>query len=337
MDVNINLNVPALEKLLDYTASGIGSIAGPMLAPWKEHQQAQVKQIAAKGNAEALLIQADAQAKARAILVSQGTDVTGELDIAKTVNQRIQFQEQKRQVNIASVVTQAASQLGEKEVANQEPDHDWTARFFNDVQDVSSEEMQTLWAKVLAGEIERAGSASIRTLGILKNLDNATANLFRKFCSACLFLSLDGQTIQYAIVPSLGGSAASNSLEAYGLSFGALNLLNEHGLIISDYNSWYDYRPSEELYAAHPTHLMRIPFRFQNRHWVLIPTSQRDPRKKLRLSGVAMTHSGRELSNVVGLETMDEFFQALSSYFQRQNLKMTEVKSLWPQAFRIDQ
>ena len=155
--MDANLNVKALEKLLDYVASGIGSVAGSMLGPWRARREALAKQITAKGDADVLLIQAEAQAEARAILVSQDVDVTGELNIANTVNQRIQFQERKRQLNIASVVMQAANQLGDKGVANHEPDHDWTARFFNDVQDVSSEEMQALWAKVLAGEVERAG------------------------------------------------------------------------------------------------------------------------------------------------------------------------------------
>ena len=119
-------------------------------------------------DAKVLVIQAEAQSKAREILVSQDTEVTGELDITNNVNQRILFQEQKRQYNIETVVRKAASHLGDKSVENNEPDHDWTARFFNDIQDVSSGEMQNLWAKVLAGEVERAGSTSIRTLGVLK-------------------------------------------------------------------------------------------------------------------------------------------------------------------------
>ena len=288
----MDLNVKALEKLVDYAASGIGSVAGSMLAPWRARREALAKQIAAKGDAAALLIQAEAQAEARAILVSQDTDVTGELDIANTVNQRIQFQERKRQINIVSVVRQAANQLGDKEVENNEPDHDWTARFFNDVQDVSSEEMQSLWAKVLAGEVERAGSTSIRTLGILKNLDQAAAYLFRKFCSACVFLSPDGKTLMDARVPSLGGNAGSNSLQAYGLHFGALNILNEHGLIISDYNSWHDYRLSIGLKIDNPPQLIRMPFCFQDRYWILIPTSERDLSKEFRLSGVASDSFG---------------------------------------------
>jgi hypothetical protein len=97
-----------------------------------------------------------------------------EIDIAETVRQRIQFQEEKRQGNIGVVVGQTAELLGDKEVPDQEPDHDWTARFFNYIQDVSSEEMQLLWAKVLAGQIEQPGSVPIRALSILRNLDQAS-------------------------------------------------------------------------------------------------------------------------------------------------------------------
>ena len=322
MDVNL---IPALDKLLNYAASGVGSVAGSMLSPWKARREARAKLIAAEGDANVLLIQAEAQSKARAILVSPDTHVTGELDISNTVNQRIHFQEQKRQINIESVVRKAARQLGDKDVADSEPDHDWTARFFNDVQDVSSEEMQSLWAKVLAGEVERARSTSIRTLGILKTLDQATAHLFRKFCSACVFLSLDRDTIMDARVPSLGSDAASNSLKAYGLSFDELNRLNEQGLIIPDYNSWFNYKLAIGLAVGNSKQLLRIPFDFQGRRWVLVPKGQYDQKKEFKLSGVALNLSGRELSRIIDLESMEQFTQELMKYFQNNNLQMTEV------------
>ena len=43
MDINVNANVPAIEKLIDYSASGIGAVAGPMLAPWKARRKGKVK------------------------------------------------------------------------------------------------------------------------------------------------------------------------------------------------------------------------------------------------------------------------------------------------------
>ena len=325
--MDINLNVPAVEKLCDYAASGIGSIAGPMLASWIARREAQAKQIATRAEADSLVVLAEAQAEARKTLVSQGSTFTGELDITNTVSQRIQFQEEKRQRNIESVVKQAAAELGDKSLPNSEPDHDWTARFFNEVQDVSSEEMQSLWAKVLAGEVERAGSTSLRTLGILKNLDQATANLFKKFCSACVFLNPDGKMIIDARVPSLGGNAGSNSLQAYGLNYLNLNILNEDGLIISDYDSWFDYKMSIGVIIDSRASLRRIPFIFQNQHWILVPTSQRNANKEFRLQGVALTWSGRELSKIIELKPMEQFSQGLKEYFQKNNLQMIKVSS----------
>ena len=244
------------------------------------------------------------------------------------MQQRLQYQEQKRQINIKSVVGQTAELLGDKSVADIEPDHDWTARFFNDVQDVSSEEMQSLWAKILAGEVERPGSTSIRALGILKNLDKSTARLFERFCSACVFLIPDGIIFIDARVPSLGGNAGQNSLQPYGLSFSNLNRLNEHGLIISDYNSQNDYSISIVNSARTlPRQQLILPFKFQDRLWSLVPNGQRNLSKAFNLVGVAMTFSGQELSRVVDLQPMEKFSQDLTKYFQNEKLIMTEVGS----------
>ena len=326
----MNLNVPAIEKLLDYAASGIGSVAGPMLASWRARSETQAKLIAAEGDAKVLAIHAEAQSKAREILVSQDTDVTVELGITNKVKQRLLFQEQKRQYNIETVVRKAASHLGDKSVEDREPDHDWTARFFNDVQDVSSEEMQYLWAKVLAGEVERAGSTSTRTLGILKNLDQATANLFRKFCSACIFVGLDGDFAD-GRVPSLGSSAASNSLQDYGLNFAALNLLNENGLIITAYDSIVEFKYCLMIVKNNKTIYIDIPFTFQRKYWVLTPNVQKNDKGSLSIDGVALTSSGLELSKILYLEPMDKFAQDLITYFQKKKFDMNEVCSPMPQ------
>ena len=280
--------VPSISKLAEYAASGIGSVAGSMLASWKARREANAKLIAAKGEAEAqrilaegqahtMQIIAQAQADTRDILVSPEATLQGQFEFGATVTQRIQFQEEKRQSNIVAVIGQAAQELGDREVQDHEVDHDWTARFFNDVQDISSEEMQQLWAKILAGQVERPGSTSIKTIEILKNLDKTTANRFRSLCSACVSIRPDGKNFIDARVPSLGGNAGSNSLRKYGLGFRDLNVLNEHGLIISDYNSWSDIRASivPPSVRGRPGSV-RVPFCFQGNYWILISTTQRD-------------------------------------------------------------
>ena len=330
VNVNVNLTVPAIEKLVDCTASGVGSVAGAMLAPLKARLEAAAKRIAAHGEADSLRIIASAQSDARSILVSPDYIVQGELDIGQKVNQRIQFQEEKRQRNIESVVRQAATELGDRDVPDSDIDHDWTARFFGDVQDVSSEEMQSLWAKVLAGEIERPGSMSTQTLSILRNLDLATAIAFRRLCSLCVSVRLNSEFIDVR-VPSMDSDVATNALQSHGINYDKLNLLNEHGLIISDYNSRFDYNVSLELWSSKPKQgLLVAPFGFQGKCWVLSPTAERAVNEEFRLSGVALTRSGRELSQIVELEPMDEYAEALAKFFASKNLQMTEVDSLLP-------
>lgn len=336
--MDINLKVPAIEKLLDMVASGIGSIAGSMLDPWKAKQQAKAKLVTAEGEKRTLRIQAEAQLEARNILLSRDAEISGELTVANMIDQRIQFQEKKRQSNIQSVVSKAAHQLEDKRVVNGEPDHDWTARFFNEVQDVSTEEMQKIWAKVLAGEVEQTGSISIRTLGILKNLNQNTANLFGKFCSACVFVNFSLNENHFKIidarVPSLGGNPGENCLQDYGFNFGSLNILNEYGLIISDYNSWRDYSNTVGIVFESPSIVVQIPFLFQNRCWVLVSANSHDSNKQLKLHGVALTESGKELSRVVDLEPMEKFTQDLKNFLLEKKLEMKEVNDWSPRTFK---
>lgn len=296
-----------------------------MLATWKARREAEAKLIAAEGEANVLRIRADAQAKAREALLPRDTKATGTLDIANVITQRIQFQEEKRQANIESVVRQAAEQLGDISVEESEPDHDWAARFFGEVQDVSSEEMRVLWARVLAGQVAREGSTSVRTLQVLKNLDRLTADLFGTFCSMCMFFPGGKNALIDGRVPSLGGDAAANALQKYGLGFDALNRLNEHDLIISDYNSWCGYYQLSAGIVADSKSVV-VPFRLQNRDWILAPLQERvQPENKLKLHGVSLNGAGRELSQVVDLEAADQFTEDLRVFFHGKNLAMTEV------------
>ena len=348
--MELRVSIPGLEKLADYTASGIGSVAGTMLLPWRARKETKARVISIKGEIEAqrlltegradtMNIIANAQAKARSILVSPDSNVKGELDFADTVTQRIQFQEEKRQRNIESVVRQSASELEDKHVEDHEPNHDWTARFFNDIKDVSTGEIQLLYAKILAGEVERPGSTSIRTLSLLKDLDRTTATLFNILSSVRIASFTDNAEMLDARVLSLGGDASQNALQEFGLSFLNLNVLNEHGLIIADYNSWYDISTSISAYGTDDNQekiVGRIPFLFQERYWVLRPTRQRKVGAEYRVNGVALTKAGQELTNVVDHQTVPRYIQKLEAFFSSHGMVMTEVDNGLPQIIDAD-
>ncbi len=323
MDVNVTLDVPAVSKLLDYSASGVGAIAGSWFGPWMAGKRGEVKRIEAR--AEADTIRELAQAKADAHRLAKTT----EMEISEMVAERLQYQETKRLENIRAVVERAAEELDDKVVSDEEPDHDWTARFFNYVQDISSEEMHTLWAKVLAGEVERAGSTSLHALHVLRNLDKATAGVFETFCS----LSIAEKSSGDARVVSLERTAGENSLRPYGLDYSTLNLLHEHELIVPDYNSWHNYQMSAGLQLAlEQPEILWLPFEYQREYWVLFndpekPTHLGNP---LKLNGVALTRAGRELRSVVASKPNDEYTSALQDFFAGKNLTMVKVESPRP-------
>ena len=177
--VELVLKIPAIEKLLDYAASGIGATAGPLLLPWRAYMEGHAQRISAQASTGALPIIAQAQADARQYVVAPDADVQGAVEITRDdLFQRIEFQEKKRLANIRSVVEGAAEELGDMEVPDHEPDHDWAARFFDCVQDVSSKDMQGLWSKLLSGEVKGPGRTSLHTLSILRDMSQNEAEIF---------------------------------------------------------------------------------------------------------------------------------------------------------------
>lgn len=339
INVNVAVLVPFLEKLLQYASSGIGSVAGSMLAPWKARQEVkankilalgknQVREIHAKGDATVRQLITDAQAEAQRAYELSAVQ-SPELPMGEDVEQRILYQEKKRQQNIQEVLGKAADAATGAEAPDQEPDHDWTARFFSSVQDVSSEDMQTLWAKVLAGEVERPGSTSTRTLSILRDLDQATARLFRTLCSLASTLSHPDGSFYDSRVIALGGDAGANDLERFGLPYAFLNFLNEHGLVVPGFASTADYGLCTATKIDGVWH-WRHPFKYQGRNWGLLPNSERESEEEFEfpVSGVAMTRAGYELSRVIGQESVPAYDEALRGFFADNGLTMTLIPSV---------
>ena len=226
--VDLNLKVPAIEKLVDYAASGIGAVGGSMLARWQARAAADAARITAQGQADAMRIKAqsqadsmdlitDAQVEARNRFPTADASVQGNVDIGREIESRLMFQERKRQSNIGAVIRLAADELGDKEVQNHDVDHDWVARFFSDAQDVTSEHMQRIWAKILAGEVETPGRTSLHTLSILKNMSQKDAELFEeisKFVFYDFIFNVKEYTDKITGFPQLG---ILINMESYGL------------------------------------------------------------------------------------------------------------------------
>lgn len=283
--------------------------------------------------------QAESEARIQ-ITEENAAQITRKMNVPMEYAQRAgnKFAEKiiREQINLDKVSAAAISELQQSESdgsTDQSADSgeektisdDFLNSFEEEARQKSSEEMQLLFGRILAGEIRKPGTYSIRTVKILGQLDQNTAVLFKKLCSVCVALEISNVEIVFDIfdirVPSLGGNAASNALSKYGLSFDQLNILHEYGLIISDYNSWYDYK----LCVVNKNSPITIPFLHQGRYWVLSPLSEQNKNQELKVSGVAPSRAGRELFPIVDQDSMEGYTEELKKFFAQQNLKMVEV------------
>ena len=199
---------------------------------------------------------------------------------------------------------------------------DWFNIYEKEASQKSTKDMQLRFAKVLAGEIEKPGSHSIKAVKALGDMDQTIADLFQKLCSVCIVLGVPVQEVIIDIrVPAIGGNAAQNSLSKYGLSFSQLNILNEYGLIISGYNSYSNY----QLSIVDKNNQVLLPFRHQGRYWGLKSSTERAEGNEFRVNGVGLSNVGQELFHIIDQVPVPQYTQDLKEFFKKQNLQMLEA------------
>ncbi|URC12124.1 DUF2806 domain-containing protein [Flavobacterium sp. B183] len=154
-----------IEKLVEVISQGIGTLYKP-------------RAIRKEAEAEAYKIEIIERAKSKA----QAESKLFELETLNVIEQKLLFQEKRKQENIDNIIEVAITQINqESDVSSEKVDTDWATRFFNIAEDISSEEMQKLWGRVLSGEVKNPGAFSLRTLDVLKNLTKQEAEVFTKF------------------------------------------------------------------------------------------------------------------------------------------------------------
>lgn len=67
-----------------------------------------------------------------------------------------------------------------QEVNDENPSKTWLTKFQKYAGDIRDEEVMELWGKILAGEVCKPGSFSLKTLDILSTLDERDAKIFQK-------------------------------------------------------------------------------------------------------------------------------------------------------------
>src|SRR6266404_4841979 len=119
----------------------------------------------------------------------------------------------RERVNVDQISAIAAANLKSEPLAiahKKEPEappisEDWLNAFESEAAQMSSEQMQRLFGEILAGEIRRPASYSIKTIKLMAQLDNRAAALFSLLCSLSISSRVpDSSIILDARVVSMG-------------------------------------------------------------------------------------------------------------------------------------
>ncbi len=213
--------------------------------------------------------------------------------------ERFVQQELTKQRNIENVIDNAYDILEKEDRCSEEPiERGWLNRFFNSVADISDEDLQKLWGKVLAGEIKQPKSYSLRTLGTLKNISKHEAELFQKI-------------VPYIV--DMGGTLflASNDklLKKHGINYAEIMHLDECGLINS--NSLITVNPSVSNAKEVALH---------NRSKLIIMQGIETKENVVSIGSYSLTGAGIELFHIMQSAPDDNFLYDLAEDIVSNNI-----------------
>jgi hypothetical protein len=144
--------------------------------------------------------------------------------------QRFALREMRQAVNIENIIEKAqaeASEVPDDAVLDKDVHPDWLARWHENAKDVSDEEVQQLWARALAGEVQSPGKYSLRTLDFLRSVSKHEAELIQRlgplsFVGAFIFRhdeSFKRLNLHFGFFTELQNLGIVAGVEAIGVSW----------------------------------------------------------------------------------------------------------------------
>jgi hypothetical protein len=264
--------------LIQKIADAIGGIFKPY----------QIKRIA-KSEAEASLIEAETQIQ-----------IT---DLHRRAVHRFIEEEALKQANIERITADSLPLL-EAQSSPEKIDDDWITNFFDKCRIVSNEEMQKLWSHVLAGEANKPGAFSRRTVNLIADLDKRDAVLFRKLCSFGWMI---------VNVTPLIFDPLADIYNRHEINFETLNHLDALGLIqfnqVGTFQRLQLPKKITIFYYGTPVHL----------------TMPNDANNGLELGHALLTRAGQELAPICGSTAIPDYLDYVRTRWTQQNLISQEV------------
>lgn len=268
----IKLEGKPIEKFIEEVSKGIGTLYKP-------------RSIRKEAEAKAKEIEVIAKAEAKKAIIEYET----ETELIQRTKERLYHQEINRQRNIEDIAEKTIPLLPD-EVSEQPLDEDWRTRFFNKVQDISEEETQEVWAKILAGELTTPGKISMRTLEVVSNINKEEAELFEKACAL---------TTANSYILKL-----KENLDSFGIQFKDLLTLRDANLMHSSDNLVIISRkitlPNQSLFVQ------QIGTNFYQ-----LNADEKFKEDEIKFPQLSLTKAGEELCSILNIDLNQKYLEKL--------------------------
>lgn len=197
----------------------------------------------------------------------------------------------RAEVNVARAVIMAEEFLGQE---SQDPptatiEDDWLSTWREYVGRVSSEELQRLWASVLAGEVKAPGTFSLRTLEFLRTLSKAEAE---KIARIAPFV-VDNYFVPRDLEEMLGSN---------GITFGVLLEMQDLGILTG-----VDALGLSVTFKSNTATNFLKPLICHDK----ILLVQREEHSEIRLAACTLTNLGKEIMALGSFSANIDFLKAL--------------------------
>jgi hypothetical protein len=217
-------------------------------------------------------------------------------------------EETRKQANIESITEKAIPLLNDDSDASKIED-DWVTNFFERSRNVSDEDMQQVWAKILATEANGETYFSKKTINILEDIDSIQASRFQILCSLEL-------TYYYE-------SYALDSMETHTTKTREIVLFETRSMASDSAPIKYDELrnfASLGLITIEPENLIestgpKVDVEYYHEK-ASIPVM---PFKGLNMGSISLTRWGRELSRVFDKHYVDGYWDYLLTYWSLNN------------------
>ena len=232
---------------------------------------------------------AEAEADAAIIKAQAEIEIT---DLQRRAEHRRIVEDMRDQKHMEDIIEKAIPHVDEN-AAPENMDNDWITNLFEKCRIVSDEQMQSLWARVLATEANTPGTLSKRTVNLLSDFDKSDAELFTTLCGFCW--EIENITL-------LVFDTNAEIYEKHGINIDTLNHLETIGLIHFERTSSLTLGKSPKAMSYYGK---RLDFS--------IPESIIDA--AFYIGHARLTKIGEELFLICGSKPVDGFYEYVKEQF----------------------